>query len=76
VFVHTGVSGLPYTALRLLLIMLLLCWTLAAFGEKLAYRGYLNPIREILHGNLEVVMAVLLSSVPDFTSSRVLSGSP
>jgi membrane protease YdiL (CAAX protease family) len=38
--------------------------TLAAFGEELAYRGYVQTrIREVLPGNLQVIIEVLLSSV-------------
>jgi len=51
--------------LGLLLALLALSWTLAAFGEELAYRGYvLTRLRDILPtGTLGLVVAVLLSSV-------------
>lgn len=49
----------------LLLFMLLLTWTLAAFGEEFAFRGYVQTrAREVLpDGVAGAVVAVLLSSV-------------
>jgi membrane protease YdiL (CAAX protease family) len=49
----------------LLLFLLLMSWTLAALGEEIAYRGYLQTrIRDILpNGRSGLVIAVLLSSV-------------
>ncbi len=49
----------------LLLFMLLMSWTLAACGEELAYRGYLQTrLRDLLPaGAAGLVVAVLLSSV-------------
>ena len=51
--------------LNLLLFLLLMSWTLAAFGEEIAYRGYLQTrIRDILPDERSgLVIAVLLSSV-------------
>jgi len=48
----------------LLLYLLLMSWTLAAVGEEVAYRGYLQTrIREILpEGRTGLVLAVTLSS--------------
>ncbi len=49
----------------LLLFLLLMSWTLAALGEEIAYRGYLQTrIRDILpSGRSGLVTAVVLSSV-------------
>jgi membrane protease YdiL (CAAX protease family) len=49
----------------LLLFLLLMSWTLAALGEEVAYRGYLQTrIRDILPaGRTGLVIAVLVSSV-------------
>jgi CAAX protease family protein len=51
--------------LGLLLVLLALSWTLAAFGEELAYRGYvLTRLRDVLPtGTAGLVTAVVLSSV-------------
>lgn len=51
--------------LPLLLFMLLLTWTLAAFGEELAFRGYVQTrVRDVLpSGAAGVVVGVLLSSL-------------
>jgi membrane protease YdiL (CAAX protease family) len=51
--------------LGLLLFLLLMTWTLAAVGEEVAYRGYLQTrIREVLPDERSgLVMAVLLSSI-------------
>lgn len=51
--------------LGLLLLLLALSWTLAAFGEELAYRGYvLTRLRAVLPtGTAGLVTAVVLSSV-------------
>ena len=48
-----------------LLLLLFLSWTLAAVGEEIAYRGYVQTrIREVLpHKRWGVVIAVLLSSL-------------
>lgn len=50
---------------RLLLLLLLMSWTLAAVGEEIAYRGYLQTrIKDILpNGRVGLLVAVLLSSV-------------
>ena len=49
----------------LLLVLLGLSWTLAAFGEELAYRGYLQArLVDVLGpGRSGLVLAILLSSV-------------
>lgn len=49
----------------MLLGLLLLSWTLAAVGEELAYRGYLQTrLRELFgSGRIGLVVAVLVSSV-------------
>jgi uncharacterized protein len=51
--------------LGLLLYMLLISWTLAAFGEEFAYRGYLQTrMRDVLPaGRTGLIIAVLLSSL-------------
>lgn len=51
--------------LALLLLLLLASWTLGAFGEELAFRGYLQTrMREVLRaGTGGLILAVLLSSV-------------
>jgi uncharacterized protein len=51
--------------LGLLLYMLLISWTLAAFGEEFAYRGYVQTrMRDALPaGRTGLVVAVLLSSL-------------
>jgi membrane protease YdiL (CAAX protease family) len=51
--------------LSLLLYMLLISWTLAAFGEEFAYRGYVQTrMRDVLPaGRTGLVLAVLLSSM-------------
>ncbi len=51
-------------SVSLLLLLLLMSWTLAAIGEEIAYRGYLQTrIRDILpDGRTGLVIAVLLSS--------------
>jgi uncharacterized protein len=51
--------------LGLLLYMLLISWTLAAFGEEFAYRGYVQTrMRDVLPaGRTGLVLAVLLSSM-------------
>lgn len=50
--------------LPLLLVLLALSWTLAAFGEELGYRGYLQArLADVLGpGRSGVVLAILLSS--------------
>jgi membrane protease YdiL (CAAX protease family) len=51
--------------LGMLALLLVLTWTLAAFGEELAYRGYvLTRLTDLLgSGHAAVAAAVLLSSV-------------
>jgi membrane protease YdiL (CAAX protease family) len=51
--------------LGLLLYMLLISWTLAAFGEEFAYRGYVQTrMRDVLPaGRTGLIIAVLLSSM-------------
>jgi membrane protease YdiL (CAAX protease family) len=51
--------------LGLLLVLLALSWTLAAFGEEFAYRGYVQTrMRDVLPlGTAGLVTAVVLSSV-------------
>jgi uncharacterized protein len=51
--------------LGLLLYMLLISWTLAAFGEEFAYRGYVQTrMRDVLPaGRTGLIIAVLLSSL-------------
>jgi hypothetical protein len=51
--------------LGLLLYLLLISWTLAAFGEEFAYRGYVQTrIRDVLPaGRTGLIIAVLLSSL-------------
>ncbi len=51
--------------LAMLLGLLVLSWTLAAVGEELAYRGYLQTRMATLFGagSLGVVLAVVLSSI-------------
>jgi hypothetical protein len=51
--------------LGLLLVFLVLSWTLAAFVEEVAFRGYLQTrMRDVLgHGRAGTVVAVLASSV-------------
>jgi membrane protease YdiL (CAAX protease family) len=51
--------------LPLLLVLLLLTWTLAAFGEEFAFRGYVQTrIRDVLPPGLtSLIIAVLVSSV-------------
>jgi uncharacterized protein len=48
-----------------LLLLLLLSWTVAAVGEELAYRGYLQTrLRQLLgHGRAGLISAVIVSSV-------------
>jgi membrane protease YdiL (CAAX protease family) len=55
----------PEGNFALLALMLLLTWTLAAFGEEFAFRGYLQArIRDVLpSGVTGLVIAVLVSSV-------------
>jgi len=63
---HRDVSqfGAVQGNIGLLLFLLLMSWTLAAVGEEVAYRGYLQTrIRELLpDGRSGLVMAVALSS--------------
>jgi uncharacterized protein len=51
--------------LGLLLYLLLISWTLAAFGEEFAYRGYVQTrMRDVLPaGRTGLIIAVLLSSL-------------
>lgn len=51
--------------LGLLLYLLVLSWTLAAFGEEFAYRGYVQTrMRDVLPaGRTGLIIAVLLSSL-------------
>ena len=51
--------------LGLLVVFVVLSWTLAAFVEELAFRGYLQTrLRDVLgHGRAGTVVAVLVSSV-------------
>ena len=51
-------------SVSLLLLLLLMSWTLAALGEEIAYRGFLQTrMRDILpDGRTGLVIAVLLSS--------------
>lgn len=60
----SGVANLQGN-LGQLLLLLALSWTLAAIGEELAYRGYLQKVlRDLLGGSLLAVwLTVLLSSL-------------
>lgn len=60
----SGFEGLEGN-IGMLVVYLVLGWTLAAFGEELAYRGYLlTRVREALGGGrTALVVAVLVSSL-------------
>jgi membrane protease YdiL (CAAX protease family) len=64
---HPDLSGFADIEgnLALLLVFLLLSWTLAAFVEEVAFRGYLQTrIRDVLGpGRAGIVVAVLVSSL-------------
>ncbi|MFZ2014183.1 MAG: CPBP family intramembrane glutamic endopeptidase [Nocardioides sp.] len=64
---HQDLSGFADIEgdLGLLVLFLVLSWTLAAFVEELAFRGYLQTrMRDVLgHGRAGTVVAVLASSV-------------
>ncbi len=63
---HQDLSGFADIEgnLGLLVLFLVLSWTLAAFVEELAFRGYLQTrMRDVLgHGRAGTVVAVLVSS--------------
>lgn len=61
---YSGFSNLQGN-LSQLILFLVLSWTLAAFGEELAYRGYfLKVLENLLGGNLVgVLIAAITSSV-------------
>jgi membrane protease YdiL (CAAX protease family) len=59
----SGFADLEGDAGRLV-VLLLLGWTLAAFGEELAFRGYLfTRLREAVPGRSGLVVALLVSSL-------------
>jgi membrane protease YdiL (CAAX protease family) len=64
---HQDLSGFADVQgnLGLLLVFVALSWTLAAFVEELAFRGYLQTrVRDVLgHGAVGTVVAVLASSL-------------
>lgn len=64
---HQDLSGFADVEgnLALLVLFLLLSWTLAAFVEELAFRGYLQTrLRDVVgHGRGGTVVAVLVSSL-------------
>jgi uncharacterized protein len=61
--------------LKMLLLALVLTWTLAAFGEEMAYRGYLmNRIAEVAHGSRAAWGASLVLSSLVFGSAHMDQG--